>query len=127
MQWLVRSMRAELGAPASPLVFSSDAEGVNNDDFGGYGVVGKHVDYDLAEDVILAGTRPGHTVARLDGRVSHLNRRDREIGCRILCLQGAPPASRGGRLYLDGLGCWPLAAARPRHPGRRTGRAPLAD
>ena len=64
-------------------MFSSDAEGANAVDCGGFGIVAKTVDQDLAEELILAGTRPGHTVARLDDRVSHLNRQDREIGCPI--------------------------------------------
>ena len=123
MQWLVPAMRADLGAPAARMVFSTDAEGDNFYDHGGFGVVAKLVEADLAEELILAGTRPGHTVARLDGRVSHLNRQDREIAGRI-------PVSKVPRRLLEAeASSWTALDAgrweRPDHITLGEGRAAL--
>jgi hypothetical protein len=94
MLQMVPTMCCDLSKPSAPLVFSSDAEGVNAEDFGGYGIVGVKASPEEAEEVIAAGTRPGHTVARLDGTVGHLNRADKEIANRI-------PVSRVPRSLLE--------------------------
>ena len=94
MMQLVPTMSCDLSKPSAPLVFSSDAEGVNAEDFGGYGIVGAKASPEETEEVIAAGTRPGHTVARLDGTVGHLNRSDKEIANRI-------PVSRVPRSLLE--------------------------
>eukprot|EP00959_Pyramimonas_sp_CCMP1952_P351872 7372604-Pyramimonas_sp.AAC.1 len=69
MAHLVLSMECVLNAPAAPLVFSSDAEGTNEGDFGGCGVVGAAADLDVRDELVAAGARPGHAVAGLGGRV----------------------------------------------------------
>ena len=123
MQQLIPAMCCDLSKPSAPLVFSSDAEGVNDLDCGGFGIVGTKVDPGLADAVIAAGTRPGHTVSRLDGRVGHLNRADKEIAGRI-------PVSKVPREFLERPpDQWrELAAGRWQRPGHITlgeGRAAL--
>ena len=65
------------------IIFATDAEGSNSDDYGGFGVVGKFVDQDTVRASVLAGDRPGMTVAKMDGSVNHMFRADKEVSARI--------------------------------------------
>eukprot|EP00959_Pyramimonas_sp_CCMP1952_P229957 4807760-Pyramimonas_sp.AAC.2 len=83
MRALIPMMVCELGLPAAPMVFATDSEGANNHDHGGFGVVATNISGEQAEALLAAGTRPGHTVSRLNGTVAHLERSDRELRRRI--------------------------------------------
>eukprot|EP00959_Pyramimonas_sp_CCMP1952_P358226 7500866-Pyramimonas_sp.AAC.1 len=87
-------MTCVLDPPAAPLLFASDAEGANRTDHGGYGIVGAPITIEESEEVIAAGTKPGHAMSRLGGAVLHLNRADRELRGRI-------PVSRIPRTMLQ--------------------------
>ena len=76
------------------IVFATDAEGCNSDDFGGFGVVGKFVDSDIIKAIVFAGDRPGMTVAKMDGSINHMFRVDKEVSARI-------PITRLPRTLLD--------------------------
>ena len=49
MRDLVPVLRHRMNKPAAPLLFATDAEGANNDDYGGFGVVAAPVSAALAE------------------------------------------------------------------------------
>ena len=65
-------MVSPLHQPMAPWVYAADAEGESHKDFGGYGVVAAPVGEKEAALAWLAGVKAHHTLARLDGSVSHL-------------------------------------------------------
>ena len=86
-------MAAKLSLPCASVIFAADAEGANDDDVGGYGIIRAEAGADEMEAPVAAGTRPGRTVGRLGGRAWHLNWADRMISNRI-----AVSRVPGGRL-----------------------------
>ena len=64
MKRAVMGLYADLGAPLLPLLFASDAEGSQDFDAGGFGVVVAEADQKLLEDFWRSGTRPGTAVAK---------------------------------------------------------------
>ena len=83
MARLVPLMRMPLHHRMAPWIYATDAEGDNNFDNGGYGIVACECAEELAERTWLTGARPGHTVCRLDGRISHLTSGEKELESRI--------------------------------------------
>ena len=79
MRHLICAMEARLGDEVAPCVLAADAEGPNEVDAGGFGVVGTLVDPELAEATYMKSHRPGRTVARLDGSVSSLVSGEKEL------------------------------------------------
>jgi len=76
-------MSHKLYRPTTSIIFASDAEGSNNEDFGGFGVVGAKISEDQMRQVFEAGTRPGMTVAKMDGSLTHKFGSAKEILARI--------------------------------------------
>ena len=106
---LVLAIRCELSLPIAPYVFATDAQGAgeqHSSDNGGYGEVGAAVDAELLADAFECGTRPGFTVAKLNGDTSGLKRPDRELRAQqpVSCL---PP-----RLLDQKLTWHPIASGR---------------
>ena len=64
MQRAVMGLYADLGAPLLPLVFASDAEGAQDSDAGGYGIVVAAANSEIVEKLWDAGTKPGVAVAK---------------------------------------------------------------
>ena len=64
MQRGVMGLYADLGAPLLPLVFASDAEGAQDFDAGGFGVVAAAASVSQVEEFWRAGTRPGAAMAK---------------------------------------------------------------
>jgi len=83
MARLIPAMEADVGRPVAPWLYAADAEGPNDQDHGGYGVVASYVGQELATQCLVAGCRPGRTVAKLDGSIAHLRRQDRELRATI--------------------------------------------
>ena len=65
-------MVSPLHQPMAPWVYAADAEGQSSKDYGGYGVVATRAGAQEAELAWLAGVKAHHTLARLDGSISHL-------------------------------------------------------
>ena len=95
MRQVIPFMTAEIGLPACPLMFATDKEGSNTQDAGCFGIVGAKSEPSTVMRVLTKGTRPGYTVARLDGRIDHLKNMKKELQCRI-------PISRVPRDVLQG-------------------------
>jgi len=96
----VAFLEADLGAMPAPLLFAADAEGANEVDVGGFGIVATTVSETLAEGVLDGYTRAGHTVASLDGSVAKLIHRNKE-------LRGRVPISRVPSAILNrDAACW---------------------
>ena len=92
-----------------PVVFATDAEGANNADHGGFGVVGAAFNEETVLDTLKTSARPSFTVARLDGSIGHLHDPLKE-------LKGRTPVSRVPREVLDpGVNWIPLASGRWKH------------
>jgi len=100
----------KLFRPTPPILFATDAEGANEDDFGGFGVVGSAVQPNLLREVFEAGVRPGVTIAKMDGSLTHILNSDKEVKARI-------PITRVPREVLDeARQKWiPIAAGRWKH------------
>ena len=64
MQRGIICLYADLGAPLLPLVFASDAEGAQDFDAGGYGIVVAAANSETVEKLWEAGTKPGLAVAK---------------------------------------------------------------
>ena len=60
---------AELSAPLCPVLFATDAMGVNEHDNGGWGLMALRPAPALLRRLFCAGARPGMTVCRLDGDI----------------------------------------------------------
>ena len=60
----IMGLYADLGAPLLPLVFATDAEGGQDHDAGGYGVVATRASPEQLEKLWCAGTKPGHAMAK---------------------------------------------------------------
>jgi hypothetical protein len=65
-------MYADVGAPIASCLFASDAMGQNNDDHGGFGIVGADVPSETLSNVYRTGTAVGRTLARLSGELTGL-------------------------------------------------------
>ena len=72
-----------MNQPAALLVFATDAEGVNSEDYGGYGMVAAPVNDSLAEAVLLAGSRAGRNVTARNGDVSKVKSGAKELARRV--------------------------------------------
>ena len=83
MRDLVPVLRHRMNKPAAPLLFATDAEGVNNEDYGGYGMVAAPIQESLAEAVLLAGSKAGRTITALNGDVSKLKSGAKELARRV--------------------------------------------
>jgi len=70
-------MFADIGAPLCPLLFATDAQGTNDIDAGGYGIVARPAPLQLVRAVFERGSQVGLTVARLNGDQSGLRRPDK--------------------------------------------------
>ena len=79
MGHLTLLMVRDMGAPLSPTLFATDAQGSNEHDYGGYGIVGAVVPPRTAALAFELGSAPGYTVARLDGSIDGLLRPGREL------------------------------------------------
>ena len=64
MQRGIIGLYADLGAPLQPLVFTSDAEGAQDSDAGGYGIAAAAANSEIVEKLWDAGTKPGVAVAK---------------------------------------------------------------
>ena len=78
-------LRADLGAPLSPYLFATDAQGASDEDAGGFGIVGAFVGQELAQRCFETGPLPAKTVVKLDGDVNKL------LGHRSRALQANVP------------------------------------
>jgi len=65
---------ADVGAPMLPIVGATDAEGANQDDYGGFGVVAAVASQEELEACVRSGVAPGFAVAKLDGLVPSIRR-----------------------------------------------------
>jgi len=74
MAQAVRCFSRELNRPAAPWLLATDAEGINHDDAGSFGVTYAWAGSDLAFKSLLNGTRGGPTVISLEGDVNKLKR-----------------------------------------------------
>ena len=63
----------------SPLLFASDAEGPNECDHGGYGVVITKASQHLVDRMYEVGHRSGRTITKLDGSVARLLDGEKEL------------------------------------------------
>jgi len=108
MAHVTATLYYDMSKPVSPWVLASDAEGVNDKDFGGYGVMCAYAGAELVEEVLRRGTRAGRTITQLDGSVERLARRGKELLAKV-SVSRLPPAI----FTLDWL---PLVAARWRAP-----------
>ena len=79
MKQAIPFLVAYLGRQMAPCVFATDAEGVNQQDLGGYGVVGAQVPLDVAEAALLAGPAGGRTITKLNGDITKLRDGHREL------------------------------------------------
>ena len=79
MAVLVACMAAEVGAPLAPVLFASDAQGSNDDDFGGWGVVARNISPSEAATVFQMGARPGRSVVKLSGDFAGLRRPEESV------------------------------------------------
>ena len=95
-------MFKDLGAPLSSTVFATGAQGDNDVDRGGYGVVGVDADPALVSQACEYGGSPGYTVSKLDGSIAGLLKPGKELLRRT-------PFSRIPQALLD-------PAALPRRP-----------
>ena len=110
MRNLLPLASACLNRPAAPFVFASDAEGANNHDLGGYGIVGASAPDHLCEEVLLTGHIKGRTVAKLNGDVSKHYSGEKELARTVA-------VSRVLRSLLEsrGLEWQPIAWGRWKH------------
>ena len=69
--------------PVSTLLFASDAEGPNEHDHGGYGVVITEASQYLVDRMYEVGHRSGRTITRLDGSVARLLDGEKELKTTI--------------------------------------------
>jgi len=109
MASMVPALEHRLHRETWPVVFATDAEGVNGSDAGGFGVVAAPFEIDTVMKTIMVSARPAFTVAKLDGSIGHLKDPVKELKGRI-------PVSRVPREVLDPSIHWePLAAGRWKH------------
>ena len=59
----------DLACPLFPILFATDAMGSNESDFGGWGVVATQPAHEDLVALFQAGSRPGLSVCRLDGKI----------------------------------------------------------
>ena len=71
----------DLGAPPPNLIF--DAQGANDLDDGGFGIVGAEVDRDLVLDCVVAGSKPKQTVVKLNVDVDRLLGKQKRIEANV--------------------------------------------
>ena len=64
MKQMIPFLTARLNRQMAPYVFATDAEGVNETDLGGYGVVGARVPTAVSEEALLAGPAAGRTMTK---------------------------------------------------------------
>ncbi len=83
MAALVPALVHHLALPTEPLLFASDAEGPNQDDFGGYGIVATDIDTPLLRHCFEVGWRTGSTIAKLDGSIKQVQNPLKEMAARI--------------------------------------------
>ena len=83
MYRVVPYFKLDLTMKISPWVFAADAEGANNTDNGGWGIVSSYAGETLAEQIWAEDVQSGRTVARLDGDISRLARREREFEATV--------------------------------------------
>ena len=67
MGQLTALMYCHVGAPLLQWCFATDAMGMNEVDWGGYGIVGTRIDAQEAMALLKHGEAPGRSIARLDG------------------------------------------------------------
>ena len=77
------ALRARLGQRMSPWIWAADAEGENELDFGGFGVVAAYAGAALSEKTFANGLRPGRTVAQLDGEIRDVRNLEKEFRAKI--------------------------------------------
>lgn len=83
MAALVPSLELALTLPVWPCVFATDAEGANNLDKGGYGIVGTLPETSVTRACFEAGCQPAATLTRLDGALHQLKNPLKELLARI--------------------------------------------
>ena len=69
----------DAGAPLLETIFAADAQGANEDDHGGYGLVARTVPTKLVETCYCKGRAVGRTISRLGGDLSGPRRPDRPL------------------------------------------------
>ena len=83
MAAVVPLFKTRPGLPVSPVLFASDAEGANEEDHGGWGVVMAWAGKALVSRLVEEDIRPGRTIARLDGSVQNLVNRAKEYEAKV--------------------------------------------
>jgi hypothetical protein len=79
MKQMIPFLTARLNRQMAPYVFATDAEGVNETDLGGFGVVGARVPTAVSEEALLAGPAAGRTITKLNGDIAKLRDGSREL------------------------------------------------
>ena len=79
MGFVVPWMFLDVGAPLCPVLFATDAQGVNDLDAGGFGIVARAAPPPMIQRVFEQGSCVGRTVSRLSGDLSGLRRPERAI------------------------------------------------
>ena len=65
-------VECDLGAPLPPMLFATDAQGANNIDDGGFGIVAAVAPIAIMESCLMTGALPRKTVVKLDGDIGKL-------------------------------------------------------
>ena len=99
MMALTPALQHRVYRPTWPVVFASDAEGANNTDHGGFGVVGTAVPLELAQQTTSSSARQGLTIAKMDGTLKCLHNPEKE-------LKGFVPVTQVPRALIDGNREW---------------------
>ena len=83
MAFAVPGLYADLGSPLFQGILATDAEGENDYDAGGYGVVVARAPPEVVLRAWLAGTRPRRTATRGGVRPKQLDQEDRQLACNV--------------------------------------------
>jgi hypothetical protein len=101
---LVPALRHQLFRPTWPVVFATDAEGANNQDCGGFGVVATATTLDVAMDTITSSKRAGFTVAKMDGSLNALKNPEKELKACVPVTQVPRSVLAADRQWVDIVG-----------------------
>jgi len=94
MAAVVPFFRMSLSRPVADWVVAMDAEGANDFDAGGFGVVMARASQHLVELTVLRDGRPGRTIAKLNGDLTRVRQRQKELKA-LVAMSFLPPELAG--------------------------------
>jgi hypothetical protein len=83
-----------------PILFATDAEGANNQDHGGWGIVTSTPDLATIKETFEIGSQPSCTLSKLDGSFHQLKNPVKEMEARIPVSKLPPQLFEAGNQWL---------------------------